>query len=145
VYKELQKTGDARLEEHIQKSRIAQGNREAEHATEEEMDEVVKRWTVVEHAAKQPHLNRAQILAHDLSWKLHGEGKVKPNGEHLHELHEAKSEPPHATHHGLWGKLGHHHKALESEPATPPDAVQPPRVNAETAPTSDHRLEDVTS
>lgn len=124
---------------------MTQGNREAEHATEAEIDEVVKRWTIVEHAAKQPHLNRAQTLAHNLSWKLHGEGKVKPNGEHPDELHEAKGVPPHATHHGLWGKLGHHHKALESEHTTPPDALQPPHVNADIALISDDRLEDVTS
>jgi hypothetical protein len=92
AYKELQKMGDARLEEHIMKSRVSQGEQEVEGTTEEEMDEVVKRWTIIEQEAKQPHLNRAQTLAHNLSWKIHGQGKVKIDGKHSAEEHH-KSEP----------------------------------------------------
>ena len=126
------------------KSRLAQGGCEAADATEAEMDEVVKRWTIIEHAARQPHLNRAQTLAHNLSWKLHGEEKTNTQEEHLNKLHETKTDPPHTTHPGLWGKLGHHHKAANSEPTTPPDTVQPPDVKVETAPVSEHQHNGVT-
>ncbi|KAH8596187.1 hypothetical protein B0O99DRAFT_125217 [Bisporella sp. PMI_857] len=115
VYKELQKTSDTRLEEHIIKSRLAQGKQETLSTSEEEKVMIVKKWAETKSsAASQPHLNKSQTLANKLSWKLHG-GLAE---EAKHGRRENGKEEGTGHLHGLWHP-GHHHHHEKTGSAKP--------------------------
>jgi hypothetical protein len=51
------------LEEHINTSRIAQGEREAKDVTAQEQAELVEQWVIIKMKASQPTLSPTQTLA----------------------------------------------------------------------------------
>ena len=91
AYKELRKTGDARLEEHIVSSRIAQGEREVKDISDEEQAELVEQWVIVKMKAFQPTLSHTQTLAMKICPKCRkrhagvNEELAAENGHHDHD------------------------------------------------------------
>jgi hypothetical protein len=115
AYKELRKTDDARLQEHIIESRMAQGEKEARGMTEQEIQELVETWVIVKLKAFQPPLSHAQSLSM----------KICPKCRKKHAGADGELAEAETGQHGHVddGSQGSSNGSLK-EPETPPD-VEP--------------------